>query len=53
MPANADFPPPFGHGHLGAIISVYTREARSVDYYRAKLARFRSLLHLAIEVRTS
>jgi cation diffusion facilitator family transporter len=39
-----------GPGHLGAIVSVNTREARGPDYYRAKLARFRSLSHLTIEV---
>ena len=41
-----------GPGHLGAIVCVGTREARGPDYYRAKLARFRSLSHLTIEVRT-
>lgn len=40
-----------GPGHLGAIVSVSTREARGPDYYRAKLARFRSLSHLTVEVR--
>jgi cation diffusion facilitator family transporter len=39
-----------GPGHLGAIASVNTRQARGPDYYRAKLARFRSLSHLTIEV---
>jgi cation diffusion facilitator family transporter len=42
-----------GPGHLGAIVSVCTHEARSVDYYRTKLARFRSLSHLTIEVRSA
>ena len=42
-----------GPGQLGAIVSVCTHEARGVDYYRAKLARFRSLSHLTIEVRAS
>jgi cation diffusion facilitator family transporter len=42
-----------GPGHLGAIVSVTTREGRGADYYRAKLARFRSLSHLTIEVRSS
>jgi cation diffusion facilitator family transporter len=41
-----------GPGHLGAIVCVGTREARGPDYYRAKLARFRSLSHLTIEVRS-
>ena len=40
-----------GPGHLGAIVSIGTREGRSADYYRAKLARFRSLSHLTVEVR--
>jgi cation diffusion facilitator family transporter len=39
-----------GPGHLGAIVSVNTYQARGPDYYRAKLARFRSLSHLTIEV---
>jgi Co/Zn/Cd efflux system component len=39
-----------GPGHLGAIISVITREGRDADYYRARLARFRSLSHLTVEV---
>jgi hypothetical protein len=37
-------------GHLGAVVSVNTRQTRGPDYYRAKLARFRSLSHLTIEV---
>jgi cation diffusion facilitator family transporter len=39
-----------GPGHLGAIISVITTQAHDPPYYRAKLARFRSLSHLTIEV---
>ena len=39
-----------GPGHLGAIVSVNTCQSRGPDYYRAKLARFRSLSHLTIEV---
>jgi cation diffusion facilitator family transporter len=39
-----------GPGHLGAIVSVGTRAERGQSYYRAKLARFRSLSHLTIEV---
>jgi cation diffusion facilitator family transporter len=35
-----------GPGHLGAIISVITTQARDPAYYRAKLARFRSLSHV-------
>jgi cation diffusion facilitator family transporter len=39
-----------GPGHLGGIISVITTQARGTDYYRARLARFRSLSHLTVEV---
>jgi Co/Zn/Cd efflux system component len=39
-----------GPGHLGAIISVITTQAREADYYRARLTRFRSLSHLTVEV---
>jgi cation diffusion facilitator family transporter len=39
-----------GPGHLGAIISIVTKHARKADYYRSRLARFRSLSHLTIEV---
>jgi cation diffusion facilitator family transporter len=39
-----------GPGHLGAIVSITTSQARDVDYYRARLARFKSLSHVTIEV---
>ncbi len=39
-----------GPGHLGAIVSVNTRQQRGPDYYRDRLARFHSLSHLTIEV---
>jgi cation diffusion facilitator family transporter len=39
-----------GPGHLGAIVSVVTSERREADYYRSRLARFKSLSHLTIEV---
>lgn len=40
-----------GPGHLGAVVSILTTEAtRGQDYYRARLAHFRSLSHLTIEV---
>jgi cation diffusion facilitator family transporter len=39
-----------GPGHLGAIISVVTSREREADYYRNRLARFKSLSHLTIEV---
>ena len=42
-----------GPGHLGAIVSIGTHRERRSDYYRAKLARFRSLSHLTVEVRSS
>jgi cation diffusion facilitator family transporter len=41
-----------GPGHLGAIVSVRTEAKRGADYYRARLARFRSLSHLTIEVQS-
>ena len=40
-----------GPGHLAAILAVTTRAARSAEYYRAKLARFRTLSHVTVEVR--
>jgi cation diffusion facilitator family transporter len=39
-----------GPGHLGAIISVVTSREREADYYRNRLARFKSLSHLTVEV---
>src|SRR6202034_3633339 len=39
-----------GPGHLGAIVSICTRQQRSPGYYRARLAPFHSLSHLTIEV---
>jgi cation diffusion facilitator family transporter len=40
-----------GPGHLGAILLISTtEEGRGPDFYRARLARFRSLSHLTIEV---
>jgi cation diffusion facilitator family transporter len=42
-----------GPGHLGAIVSVVTTQPRDPDYYRARLARFRSLSHLTVEVKVS
>ena len=39
-----------GPGHLGAIISVVTNKPHDADYYRARLARFKSLSHLTVEV---
>lgn len=39
-----------GPGHLGAILSVVTAQARGAGFYRERLSRFRSLSHLTIEV---
>lgn len=39
-----------GPGHLGAIVSVTTSEARSPNYYREKLLRFHTLSHVTVEV---
>jgi cation diffusion facilitator family transporter len=39
-----------GPGHLGAIVSVVTRSQRGPRQYRERLARFRTLSHVTIEV---
>jgi cation diffusion facilitator family transporter len=39
-----------GPGHLGAILSVVTARNHEPDFYRAKLARFRSLSHVTVEL---
>ena len=39
-----------GPGHLGAIVAVCPKERCTADYYRAKLARYRSLSHVTIEI---
>jgi cation diffusion facilitator family transporter len=39
-----------GPGHLGAILLIATQKDRGPDYYHAKLARYRSLSHLTVEV---
>jgi Co/Zn/Cd efflux system component len=39
-----------GPGHLGAILSVRTREPRDAGYYQARLAHFEALSHLTVEV---
>lgn len=41
-----------GPGHLGAIVCVQTHNARGAEYYRTKLARFSTLSHVTIEVRS-
>ncbi|HEV3044964.1 MAG TPA: CDF family Co(II)/Ni(II) efflux transporter DmeF [Roseiarcus sp.] len=40
-----------GPGHLGAIISVETKQRHDSRYYQTRLAGFRSLSHLTVEVR--
>lgn len=39
-----------GPGHLGAIISVVTTQAREASFYKNRLARFATLSHLTVEV---
>jgi Co/Zn/Cd efflux system component len=39
-----------GPGHLAAIVSVVTSEQRDPQYYRRRLARFKILSHLTVEV---
>jgi cation diffusion facilitator family transporter len=39
-----------GPGHLGAILSVATRQPRGVDYYQSLLKRFRTLSHVTVQV---
>jgi cation diffusion facilitator family transporter len=39
-----------GPGHLGAIVSVCPTQGHASDYYRAKLARYRALSHVTIEI---
>ena len=39
-----------GPGHLGAILSILTDQARNAEYYRSRLAHFKTLSHVTIEV---
>ncbi len=39
-----------GPGHLGAIVAVVTERQRGVDFYRERLAGFRALSHLTVEI---
>ena len=39
-----------GPGHLGAIVSVVTAQARGPGFYRERLAQFRALSHVTVEV---
>jgi len=41
-----------GPGHLGAIAAVATTRQRDAQFYRERLARFPSLAHVTVEVRT-
>ncbi|RFB78475.1 CDF family Co(II)/Ni(II) efflux transporter DmeF [Methylovirgula sp. 4M-Z18] len=40
-----------GPGHLGAIVSVVSSPSHNEAFFRAKLARFKALSHLTIEIR--
>jgi cation diffusion facilitator family transporter len=40
-----------GPGHLGVVLSVLSDQARTPDYFRTKLARFKALSHITVEVR--
>jgi cation diffusion facilitator family transporter len=42
-----------GPGHLGAIVSVATSEAREPAHYRKRLAKFADLSHVTVEVQHS
>ena len=39
-----------GPGHLGAIVAVATREKRDAAFYKRRLARFRTLSHVTVEI---
>jgi cation diffusion facilitator family transporter len=39
-----------GPGHLCAVVSVVTAQARNPGYYRERLERFKSLSHITVEV---
>jgi cation diffusion facilitator family transporter len=39
-----------GPGHLGAILSVATAQPRMAQFYRDRLAQFRALSHLTVEI---
>ena len=39
-----------GPGHLGAVISVATKQPRDCGYYRARLSQFSTLSHVTVEV---
>ena len=39
-----------GPGHLGAILSIATKEQRGPEYYQSLLTRFRALSHVTVQV---
>jgi Co/Zn/Cd efflux system component len=39
-----------GPGHLGAILSIATRQRRGPEYYQSLLRRFRALSHVTVQV---
>ena len=39
-----------GPGHLGAIVSILTNQAREPAFYRSQLAQFATLSHVTVEV---
>jgi cation diffusion facilitator family transporter len=39
-----------GPGHLGAILSIATKEQRGPEYYQSLLRRFRALSHVTVQV---
>jgi Co/Zn/Cd efflux system component len=39
-----------GPGHLGAVLSVVTRERRDCAFYRERLHAFKNLSHVTVEV---
>ena len=39
-----------GPGHMGAVVSIATTQPRTPQFYRERLAQFRSLSHVTVEV---
>ena len=42
-----------GPGHLGAILSIAPAHPRVAQFYRERLAQFRALSHLTIEIESA
>ena len=42
-----------GPGQLGAIVSVLTDQPRVAEYYHSRLAKFKAIKHLTVEVKTT